>query len=58
MDNLRHETLRSVFLYLSILAVATLPTHAQELRVEARASVGDGWHPWYEIKADPESSKT
>src|SRR5215510_2732534 len=30
---------------------------AQQLGVVTKTVMGNGWHPWYEIKADPESSR-
>ena len=46
----------AVFLFL-IFAGSPVPIDAQEMRMNAKTSIGVGWHPWYEIKADPEDPK-
>jgi hypothetical protein len=28
---------------------------AQQMQVEAKVKIADGWHPWYELKIDPEA---
>jgi len=38
-------------------AVSCASLCAQELKVEATTPIASGWHPWYEIKVDPESSE-
>jgi hypothetical protein len=41
-----------------LLVVLVMPARAtQELRITERRAIGNGWHPWYEIKADPEDSR-
>jgi hypothetical protein len=50
----RNSSHHSAFvLLLGLIASAGLG-YTQELRLKTKTSVGDGWHPWYEIKADPE----
>lgn len=45
-------------LLLLFVALPLLPgsTRALELEVVTKALVSEGWHPWYEVKADPENS--
>lgn len=37
----------------SILAASY--AHAQKVQIEANVAVGTGWHPWYEVKTDPDN---
>ncbi len=38
-------------------SVAAPPfAHAQKVQVESKIPVGRGWHPWYEVKVDPDNA--
>jgi len=47
----------SAFFLLVVFAGVSVRIGAQGLKVSAKTSIGIGWHPWYEIKADPEDSR-
>jgi len=57
MRKVQQSILHSAITFLVCIHVAVVPTAAQEFQVEKRGLVSDGWHPWYEIKADPENPK-
>jgi len=41
--------------FILTLCAATLPyLRAEDVHLTAKTRVASGWHPWYEIKADPE----
>jgi hypothetical protein len=54
---LHQRSLRCTLLLIAVLQSSVVPIGAQELSLQAKASLGAGWHPWYEIKTDPEESK-
>jgi hypothetical protein len=51
----RQQIVCSALVVLAGLGVFVVPAGAQGLHLDAQVPVGDGWHPWYEIKADPET---
>jgi hypothetical protein len=46
-----------LILILTIFEAPCLVMGAQGQALRGKATVSSGWHPWYEIKADPEDSK-
>jgi hypothetical protein len=46
-----------VLFFLTVMGGFVASARAQGLHLEAKVPVGAGWHPWYEIKADPEDSR-
>jgi hypothetical protein len=57
VNKLHQDILKSLLAFLAALGVPAVQTWAQELRLETRTLVGNGWHNWYEVKSDPESPK-
>jgi hypothetical protein len=49
-----HRTILHCGLLLATVGLLAVSACAQEWVVKRRVSVGTGWHPWYEIKSDPE----
>ena len=48
---IRHWGIVSLF----VLMVCVRPVGAQGIRLVTHTAIGEGLHPWYEVKADPES---
>jgi FlaG/FlaF family flagellin (archaellin) len=45
-----------VTIFVAIFLVGAISVHAQTPIPTNTAVIGDGWHPWYEVKADPVTS--
>jgi hypothetical protein len=45
------------FSIVMLFAAFAASAGAQELALETKSLVGEGWHNWYEIKSDPENQK-
>jgi hypothetical protein len=57
VNKLLQHILRNLLAFLAALGVPVVPTRAQGLQLEAKTSIADGLHPWYEVKADPQNPK-
>jgi hypothetical protein len=53
----RRSMLRLAAFFLVVLVTSAGPADAQDLGMGRKTWIADGWHPWYEVKADPESPK-
>ena len=52
-----HRTIRTVLLVLlGAFGLCSQRTPALQMGMVTKVAVSDGWHPWYEIKMDPEDS--
>jgi len=51
---------RSVISLVWLFAMSSLAAapfaHAQRAQIESKITVGRGWHPWYEVKVDPDNA--
>lgn len=52
---MKRERLTAIFLAV-IALFSAVRLEGQSARVESVTTAGSGWHPWYELKADPEES--
>ena len=55
----QHQTSFHVELCAFVFVIAALLPHlqAEDFHLIAKARVASGWHPWYELKIDPEDSE-
>jgi hypothetical protein len=42
---------------LTLMLTQNPSIRAQQLHMEEKVPAADGWHPWYEVKSDPENGK-